>query len=80
MLERFILRLCESNAHWALQLSWVVYAAMEDHRPELGNANPEAYTRAARLLQLIEQSVVYGAKMVNRDSLRSAAFAHNVLL
>ena len=27
------------------------------------------------MLQLIEQSVVYGAKLVNRDTLRSAALA-----
>jgi hypothetical protein len=30
------------------------------------------------MLQLIEQSVVYGAKLVNRDTLRSAALARNV--
>ena len=81
VLERFALRLCETNAHWALQLSWAVYAILEDNRPERGlGANPEAYSRAARLLQLIEQSVVYGAKMVNRDSLRADALAHNVQL
>jgi hypothetical protein len=83
VLERFALRLCETNAHWALQLSWNVYAALEDNRPggSLGvHGDPEAYSRAARLLQLIEQSIVYGAKMVNRDSLRSAALAHNIEL
>ena len=81
VLERFALRLCESNAHWALQLSWTVYAALEDNRPggSLGG-DSEAYSRAARLLQLIEQSVVYGAKMVNRDTLRSSALAHNIQL
>ena len=83
VLERFALRLCETNAHWALQLSWNAYAALEDNRPggSLGvHGDPEAYSRAARLLQLIEQSIVYGAKMVNRDSLRSAALAHNIEL
>ena len=29
VLERFALRVCETNAHWALQLSWTVYAALE---------------------------------------------------
>ena len=81
VLERFALRLCESNAHWALQLSWAVYGLLEDHRPEAaGGGNAEAYSRAARLLQLIEQSVVYGAKMVNRDSLRVSALTHNIQL
>ena len=81
VLERFALRLCESNAHWALQFSWTVYAALEDNRPggSLGG-DSEAYSRAARLLQLIEQSVVYGAKMVNRDTLRSSALSHNIQL
>ncbi len=66
VLERFALRVCESNAHWALQLSWIVFGAMEDQRPELGGSRAAegAYSRAARLLQLIEQSVVYGSKMV----------------
>ena len=81
VLERLCLRLCESNAHLALQLSWSVYALLEDHRPEaVGGGNAEAYGRAARLLQLIEQSVVYGAKMVNRDSLRADALSHNIQL
>ena len=82
VLERFALRLCESNAHWALQLSWTVYGLLEDHKPEgTAGGDVEAYSRAARrLLQLIEQSVVYGAKMVNRDSLRAAALAHNIQL
>jgi hypothetical protein len=87
VLERFALRLCESNAHWALQLSWAVYGVLEDHAPDEGGASgasgassAEAYSRAARLLQLIEQSVVYGATLVNRDSLRATALAHNVQL
>ena len=65
VLERFALRVCESNAHWALQLSWVVFAHMEDHRPELQQELPSAeqsvvenvYGRAARLLQLVEQEL-----------------------
>ena len=80
VLERFALRVCESNAHWALQLSWAVYGVLEDHRPELGDGNAEGYSRAARLLQLVEQSIVYGAKLVNRDTLRASALAHNVEL
>ena len=30
VLERFVLRVCESNVHWALQLSWIVYADLEE--------------------------------------------------
>ena len=42
------------------------------------NADAEVFARSSRLLQLIEQSVVYGAKMVNRDRLRAAALTRNV--
>lgn len=91
LLERFALRLCESNVHWALQarrlgtrlgssshaaaaltahtlvllqLRWIAYASLHENRPELGDAaaSAEAHARAARLLELVEQSVVYGVK------------------
>ena len=34
MLERFALRVSETNVHWALQLIWTVYANLEENRPE----------------------------------------------
>ncbi|KAL1499635.1 hypothetical protein AB1Y20_011834 [Prymnesium parvum] len=82
LLERFVLRVCESNVHWALQLRWIAYASLHENRPELGGdaRSDAAHARAARLLQLVEQSVVYGSKMVNRDKLRAAALTHNVQL
>lgn len=78
VLERFALRVSETNVHWALQLIWTVYSNLEENRPERPGSSPEVFARAARLLQLIEQSVVYGAKLVNRDKLRTAALARNV--
>lgn len=80
VLERFILHVCESNVHWALQLTWIAYGGLEENRPEESRGDAEIHARCAALLQRIEQAVVYGAKMVNRDSLRSAALAHNVKL
>jgi len=80
VLERFILHVCESNVHWALQLTWITYGGLEENRPEESRSDPEIHARCAALLQRIEQAVVYGAKMVNRDAFRSAAFAHNVKL
>ena len=78
VLERFALRVCESNVHWALQLTWIAYGALEENRPELDGSDAEVHARAARLLQLIEQTVVYGSRLVNRDTLRAAAFSHNM--
>ena len=78
VLERFALRVSETNVHWALQLIWTVYANLEENRPERLHADAEVFARSSRLLQLIEQSVVYGAKMVNRDRLRAAALTRNV--
>ena len=34
VLERFSLRVSETNVHWALQLIWTVYANLEENRPE----------------------------------------------
>lgn len=61
-LEHVVLRNCEFNLHWALQLSWIAVAHLEEHRPEIRRqldtrAQIEAataYRRAARLLDLIE--------------------------
>ena len=78
VLERFVLRVCESNVHWALQLSWIVYADLEENRPEAVRGDPVVFRRCASLLQLVEQSVVYGAKLVNRASLRAGAVTQNV--
>ena len=78
VLERFVLRVCESNVHRALQLSWIVYADLEENRPEAVRGDPVVFRRCASPLQLVEQSVVYGAKLVNRASLRAGAVTQNV--
>ena len=78
ILERFALRVCATNVHWALQLSWLAYGGLEANRPELPGADARAHDRCARLLQLIEQAVVYGARPLSRDRLREVSLKHNV--
>ena len=65
-IENFALIACQQSLHLALQLEWIVIAALEDYAPELadGSANPLGNTlyfaRCAKLLQDIERCVVYG--------------------
>ena len=76
-LERFVLRLCHSSAQSALQLSWIVQAALEDNMRGLSSSHVVRCNHAARLLQLIEQSFVYGARVVRRES--PSVLSRNVL-
>ena len=65
-LERFAVVISECSIHTSLQLSFILYAAMEDYQPEdsKGVKNPEAnallFFRCARLLQNVERAVVFG--------------------
>ncbi len=62
--------------HTALQLSFILTAAMEDNQPEFANGqkNPKCnlflYSRCARLLQDVERAVIYGGVAQQEDDLR----------
>jgi len=64
--ERFALMIAQQSLHFALQLNWILVAAIEDYEPELptGEPNPEHnaiyYSRCVKLLSNIERCVVYG--------------------
>lgn len=66
VLERFALIIAQQSLHFALQLNWILVAAIEDYEPELttGQSNPAHnavyYLRCVKLLSNIERCVVYG--------------------
>ncbi len=66
-LEHFALMVSQQSTHFALQLHFILVAAMEDFQPEdeFGNVNPNAnpllYLRCATLLHNVERSVVFGS-------------------
>ena len=66
ILERFALIIAQHSIHFALQLNWILQAAIEDYQPELPNGEPNKnyhalyYTRCVKLLANIERCVVYG--------------------
>ncbi|KDO30692.1 hypothetical protein SPRG_04594 [Saprolegnia parasitica CBS 223.65] len=59
-MEQFVLLLSLSSTHFALQFFWIVYAALDEHRPKR-NGNPRTFTRCAQLLVILEQCLVYGS-------------------
>lgn len=71
-LEKFALVVCQSSLHVALQLNWILLAAMEDYQPEDAdgywnpNSNPVYYTRCARLLQ-VKQGRMKGREGIARE-------------
>mmetsp|Transcript_9964 Transcript_9964/g.14023 ORF Transcript_9964/g.14023 Transcript_9964/m.14023 type:complete len:1056 (-) Transcript_9964:155-3322(-) len=66
-LEQFALVVCQVSLHVALQLNWILVAAMEDYQPELANgeynpkSNPTYFTRCIKLLQNVERIVALGS-------------------
>jgi phosphatidylinositol 4-kinase A len=66
ILERFALVIAQQSLHFALQLNWILQAAIEDYEPELTSGVPNPgynalyYSRCLLLLQNIERVVVYG--------------------
>jgi phosphatidylinositol 4-kinase B len=72
-LERFAILISEASLHTALQLSFILTAAMEDFQPENKhgernpNGNPTLFFRCARLLQNVERAVVFGAPELTAD-------------
>lgn len=65
-LERFAILISEASVHTALQLSFILIAAMEDYQPEdkMGVRNPQSnptlFFRCARLMQNVERAVIFG--------------------
>lgn len=66
-LEQFALMISQQSIHFALQMNWILVAAMEDYQPEdeegkkNPRANPELYLRCAKLQHNLERSVVFGS-------------------
>ena len=59
--------IAQQSIHFALQMNWILVAAMEDYQPEndVGRRNPTAnaklYLRCATLQHNLERSVVFGS-------------------
>ena len=81
-LERLLVILCQTSIHTALQLCFMLTAAMEDYQPENAdgktnpNANVDLYFRCARLLHNLECAVVFGSSTLT--ALESSQLAHLV--
>ena len=66
-LERLCVVISQTSIHTALQLCFMLIAAMEDYQPENadGKSNPncnlECYFRCVRLLHNVERAVVFGS-------------------
>ncbi|CAM9149316.1 unnamed protein product, partial [Phaeothamnion confervicola] len=71
-LEQFALIICQQSLHVALQLNWILLAALQDYQPEHpdGNRNPHAnalfFTRCAKLLQNVERIIALGSPRAAR--------------
>ena len=69
-LERYALMISQTSFHAALQLTYILYAAMEDYQPEdatgLKNVkfDQKLFLRCARLLRNVERAVVYGSPAI----------------
>ncbi|KAG7376840.1 Phosphatidylinositol 4-kinase beta [Phytophthora pseudosyringae] len=67
-MEQFVLLLSQSSVHFALQLFWMIYAALDENRPKRGGNNPRTFARCARLLLALEQCFVYGSPAARQAS------------
>lgn len=82
ILERLAVLLAQASIHTALQLSFILIAAMEDVQPEFSNGvanpqrNPLLFFRCARLLQTIERAVVFGKLEVTDASATDSSVGH----
>lgn len=66
-LEQFALLIAQQSLHFALNMYWILVAALQDYQPEddEGMPNPtfnaELYVRCAALQQNLEKAVVFGS-------------------
>ncbi|POM62571.1 Phosphatidylinositol 3 and 4-Kinase-like protein [Phytophthora palmivora] len=67
-MEQFVLLLSQSSVHFALQFFWMIYAALDEHRPKRTGNNPRTFARCARLLLALEQCFVYGSPAARQAS------------
>ena len=83
-LEYLAIALAQTSMHTALQLNFIILAAMEDYQPETTrgmpnpNANPDRYLRCARILQNIERAVVYGTVVLTGEEEHALASRANL--
>jgi len=69
-LERYALMISQTSFHAALQLTYILYAAMEDYQPEDASGiknikfNQKLFLRCARLLRNVERAVVFGSPAI----------------
>lgn len=75
-LEQFALIVCQQSLHVALQLNWILTAALEDYQPEAadGKKNPNSnvtyFNRCIQLLQNVERIVAVGRPRADRMETR----------
>ena len=78
-LEKFALLLSQTSMHTALQLCFMLTAAMEDYQPENAkceknpDANPQYFFRCASLLRNIEWMVVFGTVCTTEEMMEMMA-------
>ena len=59
--------MCQQSLHVALQLNWILTAALEDYQPETPDgkpnkkSNPTYFSRCVKLLQNVERIVALGS-------------------
>ncbi|RHY86264.1 hypothetical protein DYB35_003906 [Aphanomyces astaci] len=71
-MEQFVMLLSLSSSHFALQFFWIVYGALDEHRPKK-NGNPRTFTRCAQLLVILEQCFIYGSPVNKQAKVRVIA-------
>ncbi|KAF0724347.1 hypothetical protein Ae201684P_003368 [Aphanomyces euteiches] len=65
-MEQFVMLLSLSSSHFAFEFFWIIYGALDEHRPKK-NGNPRTFARCAQLLMILEQCFIYGSP-VNKQA------------
>lgn len=78
-LEYLAVALSQSSMHTALQLNYILIAALEDYQKELssGEENPSSnfirYFRCARMLHNLERAVIFGSPILTSEEKQKLA-------
>ena len=69
-LERFALVVAQHSVHFALQLHWIVAAAMEDYAPEVRRRGPRRAARACgtRMVHRVHPTMARAAPIIRSPS------------